>query len=674
MVQHVIETPTNPNATLADVWDVGGAAMTGGLASTAPQGAIRSGLSRSSAPDEIPLYRERPTEEFVPARPEGFVDPLDEPINWEEMGLTPPTPEWNNLTYRQWDSFTSSDELIHEALERLGLAPRLDNEDFALTALIDNENFAVTALDNSRLGQEISDRYMERALSDIAEDGLGHRSTVATFRSPVLEAIDSIQIPSKGIKGSDFLRALERNPSIRNSEVRSMGLDIDPQRRYTQEELREAVGSRAWEVTAETVGGNYRSYQRQPVLDPEQDYQEIVIRANREQGPTFEPLAGEGHFGRDVLAHARVSIRQPDSDGPAGPDNRPYVLIEELQSDLIQQGYQKRKAGNREEAIRNNLIGYSQDSMYLEMFDLSNLSKNFAKDAIQLLANSELERFLPQTLSSLRSRTSIRSTDARELREFLRSRGVRDESYRSINPFADFAEATGKSAGRRFARDIESLVDGIGDESLKSRVEAFDNFLSENYRINIWDWFMEEPRPNLFEWVIKEAQRSPTGAEGVILSALDNSLREARNIRVRDDTPPPITSNREFTSALVESVLAYAQRNGVDEVVFPPFEQIVAQRFNQGTEAYQRALEPSSGFYRTYVTGVSAFLEQLQREVGHNRVSVVPRELRYYTSDGLPSQGISINISGLSGLDLSRPRFAKGGLVTQTQQAFRGIV
>jgi hypothetical protein len=32
MVQHVIETPTNPNATLADVWDVGGAAMTGGLA------------------------------------------------------------------------------------------------------------------------------------------------------------------------------------------------------------------------------------------------------------------------------------------------------------------------------------------------------------------------------------------------------------------------------------------------------------------------------------------------------------------------------------------------------------------------------------------------------------------------------------------------------------------
>jgi hypothetical protein len=225
------------------------------------------------------------------------------------------------------------------------------------------------------------------------------------------------------------------------------------------------------------------------------------------------------------MAHARVSIRQ--GEGPTSPDNRPYLLIEELQSDLVQHGFDK----------------------------------------------------------------PVRPDD------FWGRQGVLDlyERLRQIPTLSNVSRL-----------EFEKLYSVYRWTPRHKRGPFLDNFFRDR---NV-------PDPEFYP----------------LYEILDETERMIGDPILKGVAAPPITNNREFTRALVESVLAYAQQEGVEEIVFPPFERIVSRRFNVGTPQYEQALQPGSGFHRTYVTALNDVITELQDEFGPNMISVGPRELPYTTA------------------------------------------
>lgn len=162
------------------------------------------------------------------------------------------------------------------------------------------------------------------------------------YDTPLYLLIDNIKYPKEGVKGSQFLKKLNDNPTVRNSEWNNLGIEIDPAKRYTKEELEKLVTDSRHATFGTTTNAGYESYQRQDdLLDPEVSYHEYVVKHNplNPSTPTFKPNAGRGHFGEDVLAHSRFSIRK---DAKTGEE---YLLAEELQSDLLQKGFQKPQKG-----------------------------------------------------------------------------------------------------------------------------------------------------------------------------------------------------------------------------------------------------------------------------------------------------------------------------------------
>jgi hypothetical protein len=498
------------------------------------------------------------------------------------------------------------------------------------------------------------------------------------FRSPVREVVAGLQIPSQGIKGSQLIKILQDNPSVRNSEVSALNLGIVPEARYTREEIQSLVDRRVPQIEAYT-DNNFESNQRQKVLDDEVDYVELVIDATPQEGVGFR--ANSQHYGDNTLAHTRASIKQGE--------NGNYLLVEEMQSDLIQRGW----------VAPEELKPLTQFALDPDRLG----SSNFLHQFDQMAQNADV--VIPPTRSIL------------------------------SNIFRNYNE------------DLISLYERrvLGEISVSKVQEDIEGMLMSRYP-ELDDQDVE----SLARYIRREVEDYKTSNESLDSQTLSN---------------PPIRSTQESTRLLVESLISYADRSGVDEIVFPPLERIAAERFRPGTKDYEKALTPGSGFHQTYVTSLKKVLQEFQNEFGRENLPVYRRELNYssqgslpsiffedarddwndirlqlnrivqenpnenpdthlrrltsrlraiqteddngmivsmddlYTSrygddyinaaslqslyernaammsPQLPTDGIAINIGTLrEQYNLSYPRFAEGGLVTQTKQAFGGMV
>ena len=170
-------------------------------------------------------------------------------------------------------------------------------------------------------------------------------NSLMEFYSPAVETIRNVEFPAKGYKGSELLKFLkEKAPGVRRTEVDALDLKLDPQKRYTREEALAEVEKKAYKVYAEEVDDTvYKSQQRQDISDPEISFSTIKINATRE-GDTFMPRLGYTHYDPETIAHTRISIRE-------NAEGKKYLLVEEIQSDLVQaSGAKPRGALTRDEA------------------------------------------------------------------------------------------------------------------------------------------------------------------------------------------------------------------------------------------------------------------------------------------------------------------------------------
>ena len=157
--------------------------------------------------------------------------------------------------------------------------------------------------------------------------------SVAEFYSPTVETLRNTEFPSKGYKGSELLKLLrDKTPGVRKAELDSINLGINDMKRYTKEEILKLAEKNSYKVTAEVVDNDTNSLIQRQVLDnPSLEDTTIKINAipNSSENPSFLPSHGFTHYDPETIAHTRMSLRQ-DKDG------NEYMLIEELQSDLLQ--------------------------------------------------------------------------------------------------------------------------------------------------------------------------------------------------------------------------------------------------------------------------------------------------------------------------------------------------
>jgi hypothetical protein len=215
---------------------------------------------------------------------------------------------------------------------------------------------------------DLNDESTFEILDSLAFDKkLINTPTEYTFRSPIPDIANTVAIPQDGIRGADFLKELDRNPDVRNSEVAALDLEIEPTKRYTREELVAITNAHTYDTKAVIKRGanaKYESTQRQVgrtgILDDtiqEVEYAEITINATRDENVKagFKLEAGS-HFGQQNMAHSRVSIVEDIFTRERS------VLVEEVQTDMIQHGYIKPsppvsksqfRQDRKKEALRN---------------------------------------------------------------------------------------------------------------------------------------------------------------------------------------------------------------------------------------------------------------------------------------------------------------------------------
>ena len=166
--------------------------------------------------------------------------------------------------------------------------------------------------------------------------------------SPVKSTIQQIQTGKEGVKGENLAkRVKEFAPNVSGSEKNFANIQLEPKKRYTQEELLNLLGKKVDDYDVRIRGENlnpdlyrkrvdgtpmkgpetlpsFRKTQRQRIEDKELDYFELTVHMPV-QNPNVEKITQQ-HFAGGVTAHTRVSIRE-DSQG------KRYILIEESQSD-----------------------------------------------------------------------------------------------------------------------------------------------------------------------------------------------------------------------------------------------------------------------------------------------------------------------------------------------------
>lgn len=232
---------------------------------------------------------------------------------------------------------------------------------------------------NPDLGAEMMRQLGEEAepLSSRIEKA-EQENTIATFYSPLMSALDEAPISDKGTMGRNIMAFIrKRSPKMSEGELNYTGEFLEPNRKYTREEAKDLAHQKGLTVKAViNKEGNYEDTQRQRLSyndysEMEEGYVEILLEGNKN---TYrgKDIDIRSHHNSSTLAHARLSHKvdleeyndlmydkiqkaepkevrpgvfrkQPESpDVSEFTEGNSFLLIEELQSDMLQKAGQSR--------------------------------------------------------------------------------------------------------------------------------------------------------------------------------------------------------------------------------------------------------------------------------------------------------------------------------------------
>ena len=343
------------------------------------------------------------------------------------------------------------------------------------------------------------------------------------------------------------------------------------------------------EVKAVKKGSRYRNMQRQSsLLDKELDYTELGLDASEDLGYTT-------HFGPSNLAHTRYSLR----DGDKGN----YILIEELQSDPLQNVVEDLPAfKKKEKAALDTSLEYNYED--LEWL-INTKGSGFVDKAINKIKSYIEDVVIP---------TQLNSNLTKEERKNIFKKAVKDIDVPEDLIFGD----SGSISNVTF-NILSKEFDDIPDEELGRITDSMHNRVS-TYIANLG---------------------AVTNKKDLPVQSISDSIRMS-----------------------LQAIIADAKAKGVNEIVLPPVEKLAEKRFADNEIPKKTA--KGSAFHNTYVAGYNKVLKQLKAELG-DQIKIGKKDLMYrsiFKGAVDKEQGVLLDISNLT-IDPTniKLRFNKGGLV-----------
>ena len=427
------------------------------------------------------------------------------------------------------------------------------------------------------------------------------------FRMPVIEFVRNLDIPKKGILGSNFLKLVEKNPSIADSSFLGQKESINPTKRYSRRELQEALMENNEFFTAGKVRSGrsgFDRYQRQKLIGfrggDEKEYFEIPIRSFKSASGgalpggklSFRPKQGT-HFDDSAIAHVRGSIikrkikpgatdleKEAINEGvnsgfKGAPEfskivgDNPFLLAEEIQSNLVKGGFMKTnfdeiydeaRAAFRSDAYEE---GRTTSIGKIDIYD-PNKSKKI-KDLIKELDKEN--RILPASLKE----------------DFKIEYGLEGEK---LEKYPVLADGTGfqndgpyEFVYGDYLRDKlkdKGLFEGLSDKEWIAARDKFRN-LYGNYRQRI-------------------SARTKFQSTGDVKKALE------------EYDSPPITKTKQAVEESLKALIAKAALENVNYIVFPNVARIKMAR--------NKEFDPDDKgdmFYKMYFKELNEALMDLEK-------------------------------------------------------------
>ena len=491
------------------------------------------------------------------------------------------------------------------------------------------------------------------------------------FREPVVEFAETLDIPKKGLLGSEFLNQIKKNPSIPETSLQESV--IEPSKRYTKEELLRALGVQATNRYGATTKGTFRSvanisparikqferYQRQGkdagfVGGTEIDYFDIPLDVTiGYPGKKFK--AHSQHYQDETLVHVRGSILNsnplPDRNLVAFDtiiDDDNFLLVEEIQSDLLTKGYVKPKSpfdAAFSEAIEE--YDFENPVKYQEAYgdistDIQKIFKELDEEGIyspelpiQLESLNSNPFFSPETETAFTNKIWGKGyTTFEELRDYIKSQNTNSESIWGIlsrlqDKVPDVSVVNDAPGGKTYTNISLDLDDPAFDDFLET---FYGSVKGSEIDHDILMYKYEDFIDDYNEVLLKKIKEKGLSKELDLndLQRLREKYEESGAKGTLSVGLPPIRKNKQAVDEALKVLIAKAAQQGVDKIVIPPAERIAMAR--------GRELKKDKGdrFYRTYVTDLNKSLKELE----DNYPVVVHRDVELpYLKESDPDAG-----------------------------------
>ncbi len=468
------------------------------------------------------------------------------------------------------------------------------------------------------------------------------QADLADFRSSVLGSLDNLAIGKDGMSGFQIKKFLEkRAPKINKTELYWSGLleNLDDNKKYSRVGLENIVDRNVPKVDIEVLDGSqvrYRGTQRvalnvnNNIMQPLDGYKEIILVNRNTKGTEYSAGHYDIMFQPDgnVLAHVRGSF--VENNEPDFPIKEKFFLVEELQSDAVQQHTVADKAITKkikEEKTSKPTLGDIGLHYQIEFNDMI-----FPYHAGGLEFTDKFVKDINRYNYNFRS---IGDQDTAEQAISLGLTKIIDDMAKLKSGFVD---------GNRNKDAIAFLLSreyGLKENSIKRRsIEELDEV--DNIFANV-----------LGDYVFGKTAVRKFNKEN------DNEFKEDlinifKGINItaglEKDLVPAKLSDTIRMSLL--AVIRESKSEGVNKIYIPTPKVM--------SEAHSLSLEAS---YQTYYKGVTKVLRGLKKET-NNKIKYSyknPEDISYYNDP--KSVGIEIDITDFDLPDNPQFRFAERGVV-----------
>ena len=383
------------------------------------------------------------------------------------------------------------------------------------------------------------------------------------FYSPVINTLKEMPIGKQGTKGENISAFLnKRAPNVESSERASFSLKLDPQRKYTREEVIDIAkgdGSEEYTISKVNPSGDpmyneYKGMQRQNVKDKEEEYFVLTVDSTK----YLDAAGTKVHFGKPEtnLGHTRSSIR---IETPAGlsnlqelyfnkniKDKDRYILIEEMQSDVATDYGKLKKADKKGKAPTSPDVE-SIDNIVDQNIEIALEELEFDADVGLTIPNSKIINDIKKAHINMHKNNINRFEAGEDLARLLKTehgidfKGRAEIDAVSKNAIFNSLETENGIKYGRDSLDVDDTIDGLFDD-IETEIQAS-----------------------------KQQQKAYE--------------QQQKGLPIN----PPIETRSDYVKKLILANINYAKRNNINKIVVPDYREIARQRINTFDYAMDQA-------------------------------------------------------------------------------------